>query len=76
MEEHLLLKCGMQASLIEDKWNGLDFIFNSFAKNTCLVRQISPVRNNGRVEFDGFKEIPWDFKAHAMNTSRPQDHSS
>ena len=19
--------------------------------------------------FDGFKEIPWDFKAHAMNTS-------
>lgn len=23
----------------------------------------------GNVEFDGFKIIPWDFKAHAMNTS-------
>ena len=23
----------------------------------------------GRVEFDGFLDIPWDFKAHAMNTS-------
>jgi len=22
-----------------------------------------------KVEFDGFKEIPWDFKAHAINTS-------
>lgn len=26
----------------------------------------------GRVEFDGFKNIPWDFKAHAMNTSSHQ----
>ncbi len=24
------------------------------------------------VEFDGFKKIPWDFKAHAMNTSSHQ----
>ena len=23
----------------------------------------------GKVEFDGFKVIPWDFKAHAINTS-------
>lgn len=23
----------------------------------------------GHVEFDGFREIPWDFKAHAINTS-------
>ncbi len=23
----------------------------------------------GNVEFDGFRDIPWDFKAHAMNTS-------
>jgi hypothetical protein len=26
----------------------------------------------GNVRFDGFKEIPWDFKAHAMNTSSHQ----
>jgi len=26
----------------------------------------------GKVEFDGFKNIPWDFKAHAMNTSSHQ----
>jgi len=26
----------------------------------------------GNVEFDGFKEIPWDFKAHAINTSSHQ----
>ncbi|MFQ6073496.1 MAG: hypothetical protein ACE5KT_12465 [Methanosarcinales archaeon] len=26
----------------------------------------------GRVEFDAFKNIPWDFKAHAMNTSSHQ----
>jgi len=24
------------------------------------------------VEFDGFKEIPWDFKSHAINTSSHQ----
>ncbi len=26
----------------------------------------------GRVEFDGFCEVPWDIKAHAMNTSSHQ----
>lgn len=26
----------------------------------------------GKVEFDGLKEIPWDFKAHAINTSSHQ----
>lgn len=26
----------------------------------------------GNVRFDGFKDIPWDFKAHAMNTSSHQ----
>ncbi len=26
----------------------------------------------GNLEFDGFKEIPWDFKAHATNTSSHQ----
>ncbi len=28
-----------------------------------------PRVNYGKVEFDAFKGIPWDFKAHAMNTS-------
>jgi len=31
-----------------------------------------PGTKYGRVEFDGFKNIPWDFKAHAMNTSSHQ----
>ncbi len=26
----------------------------------------------GNVSFDGFKDIPWDFKAHAINTSSHQ----
>ncbi|GIX42344.1 MAG: hypothetical protein KatS3mg129_2077 [Leptospiraceae bacterium] len=26
----------------------------------------------GNVRFDGFKNVPWDFKAHAMNTSSHQ----
>lgn len=26
----------------------------------------------GNVQFDGFFEVPWDFKAHAMNTSSHQ----
>uniref|UniRef100_A0A7C3N8U2 Uncharacterized protein n=1 Tax=candidate division WOR-3 bacterium TaxID=2052148 RepID=A0A7C3N8U2_UNCW3 len=26
----------------------------------------------GNTRFDGFKDIPWDFKAHAMNTSSHQ----
>lgn len=31
-----------------------------------------PGSKYGRVEFDGFKIIPWDFKAHAINTSSHQ----
>lgn len=31
-----------------------------------------PSPKYGKVEFDGFPRIPWDFKAHAMNTSSHQ----
>lgn len=31
-----------------------------------------PGTKYGNVRFDGFKDIPWDFKAHAMNTSSHQ----
>jgi len=31
-----------------------------------------PGPNYGNARFDAFKDIPWDFKAHAMNTSSHQ----
>ncbi len=31
-----------------------------------------PCSRYGKVEFDGFLEMPWDFKAHAINTSSHQ----
>jgi len=39
-----------------------------------LLRDIMkiPGPKYGKVEFDGFKKIPWDFKSHAVNTSSHQ----
>jgi len=39
-----------------------------------LLREIMkiPGPQYGNVQFDGLKEIPWDFKAHAINTSSHQ----
>ena len=31
-----------------------------------------PGKKYGNVNFDAFKDVPWDFKAHAMNTSTHQ----
>lgn len=49
------------------EWPGFYFQFlcGKLLKNKITI----PGPKYGRVEFDGFKEIPWDFKAHAVNTS-------
>ncbi len=49
------------------EWIGFYFQF----KCEILLADILeiPGPKYGKVEFDGFKEIPWDFKAHAINTS-------
>ncbi len=52
------------------EWIGwyFQFLCGKFLKNNIKIP--GPKYNN--VEFDGFKEIPWDFKAHAINTSSHQ----
>ena len=49
------------------EWIGFYFQFLC-EKYLSSVMDI-PGPKYGRVEFDAFKNIPWDFKAHAMNTS-------
>ncbi len=49
------------------EWMGFYF---QFLCETILTDVMEiPGPKYGHVEFDGFCEIPWDFKAHAMNTS-------
>jgi len=52
------------------EWMGFYFQFlcEKLLKNTVKI----PGPKYGNVQFDGFKEIPWDFKAHATNTSSHQ----
>jgi hypothetical protein len=52
------------------EWMGFYFQFlcEKLLRNT--VKILGP--KYGNVRFDGFKEIPWDFKAHAINTSSHQ----
>lgn len=52
------------------EWIGFYFQFLC-ERYLCNFMEISGPKY-GRVEFDGFKNIPWDFKAHAMNTSSHQ----
>ena len=49
------------------EWMGFYFQFLC-NKYLSSIMQI-PGPKYGRVEFDGFKNIAWDFKAHAINTS-------
>lgn len=49
------------------EWMGFYF---QFLCETILADVMDiPGPKYGRVEFDGFCKTPWDFKAHAMNTS-------
>jgi len=52
------------------EWIGFYFQFlcEKLLKNIMKI----PGPKYGNVRFDGFKKIPWDFKAHAINTSSHQ----
>jgi hypothetical protein len=52
------------------EWIGFYFQFLCERHLSSVVRIPGP--KYGRVEFDGFLEVPWDFKAHATNTSSDQ----
>ncbi|HAJ44349.1 MAG: hypothetical protein UV53_C0010G0011 [Candidatus Azambacteria bacterium GW2011_GWE1_42_9] len=54
------------------EWIG--FYFQFFCdKNLAPLMKI-PGPKYGRVEFDGFSEIPWDFKAHPNKNANGQDN--
>lgn len=52
------------------EWIGFYFQFIC-EKNLSDIMEI-PGPKYGNVSFDAFKYIPWDFKAHSMNTSSHQ----
>jgi hypothetical protein len=52
------------------EWMGFYFQFLCEEHLSSLMQVPGP--RYGRVEFDGFLKIPWDLKAHAMNTSSHQ----
>lgn len=52
------------------EWIGFYFQFLCEKYLSSLMQMPGP--KYGNVEFDGFLEIPWDFKAHAINTSSHQ----
>jgi hypothetical protein len=52
------------------EWIGFYFQYLC-TKHLAQILQIPGVTYD-KVEFDGFYKIPWDFKAHAMNTSSHQ----
>ncbi len=52
------------------EWIGFYFQFLCNKYLSHLLQMPGP--RYGNVEFDGFLQIPWDFKAHAINTSSHQ----
>ncbi|MEM5793418.1 MAG: hypothetical protein QXY45_03645 [Candidatus Aenigmatarchaeota archaeon] len=52
------------------EWIGwyFQFLCGKLLKNSMKI----PGPKYGNTSFDGFREIPWDFKAHAINTSSHQ----
>ncbi len=52
------------------EWIGFYFQFICEKKLSGLMSIPGP--RYGRTGFDGFSAVPWDFKAHAMNTSSHQ----
>ena len=52
------------------EWVG--FYFRFLCEKYLSIIMDIPGPKYGRVEFDAFKVIPWDFKAHAMNTRSHQ----
>ena len=56
------------------EWIGFYFQFLCDTKLPPLVKIPGP--KYGKVEFDGFSEIPWDFKAHPDKNANGQDNKS
>ena len=52
------------------EWIG--FYFQFLCENALADIADIPGPRYGNVEFDAFSEVPWDFKAHAINTSSHQ----
>lgn len=52
------------------EWPGWYFQFLCGKRLRGILKIPGPKYKN--VQFDGFKEIPWDFKAHTINTSSHQ----
>jgi len=56
------------------EWIGFYFQFLCDKKLPPLMKIPGP--KYGRVEFDGFSEIPWDFKAHPEKNANGQDNKN
>ena len=56
------------------EWIGFYFQFLCDTKLPPLVKIPGP--KYGKVEFDGFSEIPWDFKAHPDKNANGQENKS
>lgn len=56
------------------EWIG--FYFQFLCENLLVPPMTVPGPKYGRVEFDGFTEIPWDFKAHPHENAKGQQSNS
>jgi len=56
------------------EWIGFYFQFLCDTKLVSLLKIPGP--KYGKVEFDGFSEIPWDFKAHPNKNANGQENKS
>ncbi len=56
------------------EWIGFYFQFLCDSRLSPLVKIPGP--KYGRVEFDGFSEIPWDFKAHPNKNANGKENES
>lgn len=54
----------------QTEWTGFYFQFLCEKHLSNFMEMPGP--KYGNVRFDGFKNVPWDFKAHAINTSSHQ----
>lgn len=56
------------------EWIGFYFQFLCINKLSSIMKIPGP--KNGCVEFDGFLEIPWDFKAHPKKNAKKQESNA
>mgnify|MGYP001589569737 FL=1 len=56
------------------EWIGFYFQFLCDTKLPPIMKVPGP--KYGRVEFDGFAEIPWDFKAHPLKNANGQENKN